>query len=204
MIPAPVGTRDERKAETRRRILESARALLEERGAEATTMRAIAARADVSLGTVHNYVGSRAELVVVLFVDDLEGVIASRRVTLPDGPLLDRLLHYFGGFFALYAARPALSRTYVTVAVFAPDTAFALYMEVTMRFVAELADLIRRSGELRDDVPPALAARLCFDTYIGVVVPLLRQEAPEPAPALQALRQMLGEVLDLMRPRGSA
>ena len=193
--------RDRHKAQSRAAIHDAARALLASEGFEATTMRAIARRAGVSVGTVHNYVGSRAQLVVALFAADLQATIDRRAASLPAGPLLERVVHYFVGFFELYAAQPALSRTYVTESVFAPDAAFMLYADVTVAFIDRLAVEVRAAGELRPDVDPTLAARLCFDTYIGLVVLLLRQDQPDVAAATVALRARVSEVLDLMRPQ---
>lgn len=53
--PAPLGRRERKKLETRQRISEAAFALFVERGYEATTVEAIAERADVAKGTVFNY-----------------------------------------------------------------------------------------------------------------------------------------------------
>lgn len=195
-----MGRREARKADTRQRIFEAARTLIEESGAEAVTMRALAERAGVSVGTAHNYAGSRTRLVVELFVDDLTRTIDERRASLPDGPLVDRLLHLFTGFLEVYAARPALARTYVTSAVFAPDDVFAHYQQVTLDFIGLLAEVLADSGELREDVTPLLAGRLCFDTYIGVAVPLLRASQPDVEASRQTLRSLLLEVLALMRP----
>lgn len=55
-VPAPrPGRRERKKLETRRRISSAAFALFAERGYEATTVEAIAERADVAKGTVFNY-----------------------------------------------------------------------------------------------------------------------------------------------------
>lgn len=53
--PTPLGRRERKKMETRARISEAAFALFAERGYEATTVEAIAERADVAKGTVFNY-----------------------------------------------------------------------------------------------------------------------------------------------------
>jgi AcrR family transcriptional regulator len=192
--------RELRRATTRARVTAASRALLAEQGFDATTIRAIAQRAGVSVGTAQNYVGSKVELVVELFADDLEATITARAAIEPaSGSLQEKFLHYFVGFFELYASEPALSRTYVQEAVFAPDAAFARYAGVTLRFLERLSSIAAASGELRAGVDPALAAQLCFDTYIGVVVLLLRQDQPDVAMATAALDHRLGAVLALMR-----
>lgn len=191
--------REQRKADTHAQIASAARALLEERGLEGTTFRAIAQRAGVSVGTVHNYAGSKARLVVDLFVDDLEQVIAERTQTLPDVGLIAQMMHFFDGFLRLYAAHPGLSRTYIKESIFAPDDSYQRYLELSMRFVARLGDLVARSGQLRDSVDPMLAAQLLFDNYLGVVVVWLRAESPEVEAVEAMLEGRLETLLGLMR-----
>jgi AcrR family transcriptional regulator len=63
--PAPIpaaGTWSPKGERTRARILDVALALLQERGFEATTMRAIADKADVSLGNAYHYFPSKEAL----------------------------------------------------------------------------------------------------------------------------------------------
>jgi AcrR family transcriptional regulator len=70
--PAPQGSRrEEAKGHRRRRIVEAARALIRETGDTGLTMRAIAARAEVSLSTPYNLYGSKRAIVVAI-LDDVE------------------------------------------------------------------------------------------------------------------------------------
>ena len=75
---------DPRNARSRRTsgaLLDATRALLEERGAEALTMAAVAERAGVSRRAVYLHFSSRAELLRELFhhVSEQEGLVASLR-----------------------------------------------------------------------------------------------------------------------------
>ena len=72
------GSRENRKAETQARILEAALALFAERGFDATSITAIAARAHVSRATVFWHFGDKATLfqeacrrVLVPFIEEL-------------------------------------------------------------------------------------------------------------------------------------
>src|SRR5271168_2287443 len=58
---APVGRREAGKRERRRRIIEAARALIRETGNAGLSMRALAARAGVSLATPYNLFGSKRD-----------------------------------------------------------------------------------------------------------------------------------------------
>ncbi|HKB28387.1 MAG TPA: TetR/AcrR family transcriptional regulator [Candidatus Limnocylindrales bacterium] len=68
---------------THQRILEAARGLYQERGVAATTLKAIAERADVSRGTILHHFGDADGLVQAVAVD----VLAS--LELPDEQILD-------------------------------------------------------------------------------------------------------------------
>jgi AcrR family transcriptional regulator len=137
---------------------------------------------------VVNHAGSKAQLVVGLLVEDL-----SRAMDAPiQGPLptgrAGRLAGRFRAFFELYAERPDLARRTILEVAFAPTDAFAPYLALTLRFVAELASWLEAEEPLRPHVPSWVAARVLFDTYIGVVVLYLREERPDPEAGLSALQ----------------
>ncbi|AVM64216.1 hypothetical protein C3V38_07220 [Dietzia sp. oral taxon 368] len=67
--PAPAGLREAKKARTRSGLARAALQLVAEEGLHATTVEAIAARADVSPRTFFNYFDSKDEAVVHLGAD---------------------------------------------------------------------------------------------------------------------------------------
>lgn len=69
---AETSRREEGKAERRRRIVEAARALIRETGDTGLSMRAIAARAQVSLATPYNLFGSKRGIVMAVLEDARE------------------------------------------------------------------------------------------------------------------------------------
>jgi len=64
-----MGRREEAKEERRRRIITAARDLIRETGEPGLSMRAIAARANVSLSTPYNLFGSKRAIVVAVLED---------------------------------------------------------------------------------------------------------------------------------------
>lgn len=60
------GLRERQKAERRRRMLDAASDLFNERGYEAVTIEDIASRADVSAATVHNYYKGKGRLLLAI------------------------------------------------------------------------------------------------------------------------------------------
>ncbi|MEO7404543.1 MAG: helix-turn-helix domain-containing protein [Burkholderiales bacterium] len=70
----PLGARDRNKADKQQRIREAARALFEERGYEAATMRGIATQAGVGLGAVFSYADDKRDLVFLIVNDDSHAI----------------------------------------------------------------------------------------------------------------------------------
>lgn len=78
------GLRDRKKREVRHRIIISAAELIAENGFDETTMEDIAAAADVSVGTVYNYFGSKGGLLLAGVEDDTDRMITAGQVVLDD------------------------------------------------------------------------------------------------------------------------
>ncbi|GHE62815.1 hypothetical protein GCM10019059_22970 [Camelimonas fluminis] len=70
--PAAQGRREEAKAERRRRIIHAARELIRETGDAGLSMRALAARAGVSLATPYNLFGSKGAILLAV-LEDIKG-----------------------------------------------------------------------------------------------------------------------------------
>ena len=135
-----------RAARTRDVIVDAALALFRERGFEKTTMRAVAARAGVSVGSAYYYFGSKDELVQG-FYDHLVGEHAAAALPqlVEPGPLGERLAaslhawitvaepyHAFAGPFFSIAARPDNPLSpFSAVSSPARDAAIELYRTVT-------------------------------------------------------------------------
>ena len=66
---APVGRREQGKAERRQRIIRAARELIRETGNAGLSMRVLAARAGVSLATPYNLFGSKRAIVLAALED---------------------------------------------------------------------------------------------------------------------------------------
>lgn len=77
-----VGIREQKKTDTRQRILESAVRLFGQRGIEAVTVEEIADTAGVGKGTVYNYFGAKEDMVVAFLVE-LDRLALGRIAQLP-------------------------------------------------------------------------------------------------------------------------
>ncbi|ACZ00413.1 MULTISPECIES: TetR/AcrR family transcriptional regulator [Thermomonospora] len=113
-------TRSAKSEQTRALIVETALRLFRERGYEATTMRAIAKEAGVSVGNAYYYFGSKEELLQTYYDELQEAHMAACRAVLErEREFAPRLLgvlkaridtmvpyHQFAGKFFKFAAEP--------------------------------------------------------------------------------------------------
>ena len=95
-----MGLREQKKSKRRHRVLEAAEALFHERGFAGSTISAVAARADLAVGTVYNYFSSKDVLFVAVLKRELERLGASDRVN-PDLDAPGFVMEAFSGVLSL-------------------------------------------------------------------------------------------------------
>ena len=163
---------ERKKRKKWRRIKNSAAALFAEQGFEATTTRQIARRAEVAVGTLYLYAKTKEALAARLFREEIEGAVEQAFASLPDAALVDQLVHVFGRLFAFYAQDLALARVLVQQATLGA-TQSEDNVAFTMTFVERLGGLFTDAAErdeLRQDLPPVLAATNAFASYLLALV----------------------------------
>src|SRR5262249_30189172 len=108
---AAMSLREKKKLKTRERIRTAAAELFTRHGYGAATMRQIARRAHVGLGTLFNYAGDKRDLVFLIFNEELNATtdvaLAAPR---PGQALADQLLAVFAVHYRWLAEKPALAR----------------------------------------------------------------------------------------------
>jgi TetR/AcrR family transcriptional regulator, cholesterol catabolism regulator len=189
---APPSLRESAKADKRARIRDAAAALFAERGFDATTTQAVAARAGVAKGTVFLYAPTKVALLTLVFEDRIRETSAAAFSSLPAGaPLPVALDHVFGRFFALYAEQPALARLFVKELSFAEGVPLEARRAVDAEFLGRLAALVEAAvlaGEARGDVPVSLAAANFFGLYLLALSAWLAGAVPDVGAARALLR----------------
>ncbi len=157
--------RDRRKEEKRTRLRDAAWELFRTQGYEATTTKQIAAHAGVASGTLFLYARDKADLLFLVFHDRLAAAVDEGMRTLPQAPLLDQLVHLFGGFFRAYEAAPHVARWFVKELPGADGPNAQVVNQLTFALLHHVAGLIQQAqarGELAPDVSRVLLApNLC-------------------------------------------
>lgn len=197
------GLRERNKREKLARIRAAARALFAKRGFEATTAREICERAGIGTGTLFLYVKDKRELLFLTFEEDArklfaEGSAAAARET----ELVEQLMALFGRFIAYYARDRAHAKALLQELFFREHDPERLG-RLTLEYGAHVADLVAEAqsrGELRADVPAALAANALFAHYAYWIQGWLGAGLTSREGAEDGLRKTLELQLDGLRP----
>lgn len=199
----PIGRRERNKQEKWARIERAARAEFAKHGFEAAAMREIAARAGVATGTLFLYARDKRELLFLVFQDEARRIFErARAATRANTPLVSGAMRLFGGFLDFYARDPDLSAAILREFFFRPyepERLGALTREYGAR-VAALVEAARERGELRGDVPVAVAANSLFAHYAYWVQAWLGSRLVSREDAETRLREALELQIEGLRP----
>ena len=169
MLNETPGRIERSKRDKLERIKRAARKLFGRKGFEATTTREIAAAADIGAGTLFLYAGTKEDLLVLLFREEIGRVVTDAFATMPSRPLLDQVLHLFGAMIALHERDRGLARVFVRELPFVEDRRHGIAEMMASMFagIANLIEQAKSRGELRADVPAARLAHSLFALYFA-------------------------------------
>lgn len=201
------GLRERKKLEVRRRILGAAAELFGTAGLEATTIETIAERAEVSVGTVYNYFGSKNALLLAEVESDTDAMIEAGRAVLrrpgsSPAIALKRLIGIYLDAFSSF--EPGLLREVMAASFRRPGGA-DLTAELTHmdeRLLEQLVLLVtglQEKGRLRDDVEPGEAALLVFSIMVTQLLVLLAFGESDAATVKKQVNRQIDLALDGLR-----
>ena len=196
--------RERKKLETRDRIRAAAAELFTRHGYGAATMRQIARRAHVGLGTLFNYAEDKRDLVFLIFNEELNAVtdvaLAAPR---PGQPLLEQLLAVFREHYRWLAAKPALARILLQELTFySSGKQAATFHGIRKRLIDGIEQLVKKaqaSGRIGARENPALIARHIFFVYSASLRWWIVARKPRPGDGLADLRRLLRLQIDGLR-----
>jgi AcrR family transcriptional regulator len=164
---APLGRRESNKADKLRRIEQAARELFLEKGYDETTVREIAARAEVGFGTIFAYVTDKAELVYLIRNNEMEALLNE---VLPRAKaaatLEEQILTLAEAVLRLFRGQSKLSRIIRREMTAHHDGIQSKrFAETRERLMGHFVDSIRAaqlSGAIKTQEEPALLAQILF------------------------------------------
>ena len=199
-----LGLRERKKLETRERIRTAAADLFTRHGYGAATMREIAQRAHVGLGTLFNYAEDKRDLVFLIFNEELNAVtdvaLAAPR---PGRPLVDQLIAVFRVHYRWLATKPALARILLQELTFySSGKQAATFLGIRKRLIDGIEALVRAAQHARQigsREDAAVIARYIFFVYSASLRWWIAVPRPNPEKGVADLRRLLRLLADGLR-----
>jgi len=201
-----VGLRERRKLQTRERIRAAAAELFTRKGYAAATMRGIARRAHVGLGTLFNYAQDKRDLVFLIFNEELNAVTDVALAAPRAGqPLVDQLIAVFRVHYRWLAGKPALARILLQELTFySSGKQAATFHGIRKRLIDGLEQLVlasQKEQKVRADENAGVIARHVFFVYSASLRWWIAAPQPDPGKGIADLRRLLKLQFEGLRPR---
>lgn len=161
------GLRVRNKLDKLRRIKETAQSLFVAKGFDDTTMREIAVRAGVGLGTIFLYAKNKRDLLFLTINEPLEQTIEQAENAIdPKASLIDNLLSVAKPHYRFFGQQPALARLALREMIFYETGAQAVPFQKTrerlIRLFGQTIELAVANAEIAPREPPLFAGWTLF------------------------------------------
>ena len=188
--------REKKKLATRERIRAAAADLFTRHGYGAATMRQIAQRAHVGLGTLFNYAEDKRDLVFLIFNEELNAVTDTALAAVrPAAPLVGQLTAVFRVHYRWLATQPVLARILLQELTFySSGKQAATFHGIRRRLIDGIEQMVRASQEKKQITAresPAVIARYIFFVYSASLRWWIAAQHPDPARGVAELRRLL-------------
>jgi AcrR family transcriptional regulator len=196
VLPLGVGLREQNKLEKRQRIRAAARELFSRYGYDSATLRQIARRAHVGLGTLFNYAQDKRDLVFLIFNEELAAVTdEALRAAESHRFLLDQLMDIYKPHYEYFSKHPALSRILLKELTFYSEgKQAAAFQEIRGRLISGIEKAVRtaqQEGRIQPKEKAAIVARQIFFISSGAIRWWIAGLSPHPREGLAELRRLL-------------
>jgi AcrR family transcriptional regulator len=167
VLAAADGLRRRNKLDKLRRIKEAAQNLFVAKGFDDSTMREIAVRAGVGLGTIFLYAKNKRDLLFLTINEPLENVTQQAEEAVdPSAPLMDNLMSVAKPHYRFFGQKPALSRLALREMIFYDSGAQAPPFQKTrdrlIRLFGHTIELAIANKEIAPREPPLFAGWTLF------------------------------------------
>jgi AcrR family transcriptional regulator len=191
----PTGLRERKKAETRKAIGRAVLYLALERGLDAVTADDIAAAANVSVRTFHNYFDSKQEALIAAWRSELQVHVDALRDRPAGEPILVSLEHVFSGIASSVADRPGdvAAHTDLLWTSFAMARHRSVLLDEAILMITEVV-AARTGTDAATDVYPHLVTAAAISAIVAAF-----QFPPPGSPASPDRERLLHECFALLR-----
>jgi AcrR family transcriptional regulator len=197
-----LGRRETKKRENLQRIKAVAQECFIARGFDDVTMREIAARADVGLGTLFRYAENKRDLLLLAVIEDVEAAVVRGSTAISArAPLIKNLMAVLGPLLAFFGNpdQPVISRLLLTEILFYERGALARrFWESRARMFATLGQCIKYAVHAREIEQPDDIDRVVWVIH-AIYHAELRHFVSERLTTATALKRLEQSLLLFMR-----
>jgi AcrR family transcriptional regulator len=190
------GLREQNKLDKRERIRAAASELFSRLGYGAATLRQIAQRAHVGLGTLFDYAEDKRDLVFLIFNDELDTLTdAALAAGRADAPLIEQLMAVFRFHYEKLAVNPSLARILLQELTFYSEGKQSeRFHEIRGRLIRGIEGLVQVAQEERRILAqekPEFIARHLFFVYSAAIRWWISGVQPDVEAGVAELRRLL-------------
>jgi AcrR family transcriptional regulator len=202
------GLRAKHKADRRRRILEAATALFRNVGYEGTKIEAIAARAEVSIGTIYNYYQNKGDILVAIVSMEVNEVLNAGRGIVARPPVdvadaIDSLIGIYIEHSLIYLDKE-MWRQAMAISTQQPESPFGrTYGELDRALTDQICALIGRLQEFglaRADIDGRSVGEVVFNNMNMMFVEFVKREDAGMPELRAAIRRQNRILVDAIAP----
>lgn len=203
-----LGIREQNKLEKRLRIQTAVRELFSRHGYETATLRQIARRAHVALGTLFNYAQDKRDLIFLIFNEELSDLTdEALKATQTQDPLVEQLIALCRLHYKFFARDPVLSRILLRDMTFYSEGKHAAeFQRIRGRLLSGIEAVVRAAQEdaqIRSDEDPKLIARHIFLVFAGALRWWIADQKPNPIQGVADLKRLFELQINGLRRHGS-
>ncbi len=201
------GLRARQKADRRGRILGAASKLFREHGYEPVRMDAIAAAADVSIGTIYNYYRNKGDLLVAIVAMEVNEVLESGEQIVTQPPRIaekavDKLIGIYIEHSLVYLSKE-MWRQAMAISTQQPDSPFGVsYAEQDVALANQMSRLIAKLqalGLIRKTVDVHAVGELIFNNTNMMFTVFVKTDKMTVAALRAAIRNQLCIVFEAIK-----
>jgi AcrR family transcriptional regulator len=197
------GLREKQKAHRHDRIIEAASRLFREQGYEDVKMEAIAAAAEVAIGTIYNYYRNKGDLLVAIVSLEVEEVLRAGEdvITGPPPGVEDAVDALVGGYVehSLHYLSKEMWRQAMAISTTQPMSPFGeTYAALDLALARQTCELLQKLqalGLLSREADPANLGEVIFNNTNMNFIVFVKTEAMEMAELRNLLRRQHHAVL---------
>ncbi|UCE60200.1 MAG: TetR/AcrR family transcriptional regulator [Phycisphaerales bacterium] len=183
-----------KKEETRRRIIECALKLFNDKGFEETTTRDIAEAAGIAAGTMFNYFPTKEALAMTIICEAMDGAKTEFEGRLRGDEALDEALfaHVAVGLRHLTPHRSYVGEVLETaLSPFSRDAVCEQAQQLRVNHLETVGGVLTGAGAFSSSMPVTMTMHLYWTLYLGVLSFWAADESPNREDTLVVLDQSM-------------